>query len=191
MGNERLDLDEQRPRALKHGRHHAAGRWLVVLCKEGARGISHLGQPTLAHLEDAHLLGGAKPVLGRAEQAQPAGPVALNREHHVHKVLQCLGASERPILGHVAHKDYRDPFTLRKLHEAQRDLAHLAHASRRAIKLLRGDRLHGIHDHERGQLGPREVCNPAHACLSHDADCLARPPAREPQTGCPKPHLTR
>ena len=64
-------------------------------------------RPLLPHLEDADLLGRAKPVLGGPQQAQPARPVALDRQDHVHQVLERLGARQRPVLGHVADEHDR------------------------------------------------------------------------------------
>ena len=65
-GDERLDLDEDRPRALQHRGDDAARRRRVVVGEECAGRVCDLGQAALPHLEHADLLGRAVAVLRRA-----------------------------------------------------------------------------------------------------------------------------
>ena len=67
-----------------------AGR--VVVGEERAGRVGDLDQPALGHLEHADLLGRPVAVLRRAQQAQAAGPVALDGQHHVDEVLERLRA---------------------------------------------------------------------------------------------------
>src|SRR5690606_12769767 len=67
--DERLDLDQQRPRAfLRH--QHAGSRHLALALREEQRGwIGHPAQPAVGHGEDTQLVDRAKAVLEGAHQA--------------------------------------------------------------------------------------------------------------------------
>ena len=60
--------------------------------RNAARRIGHLAQPVGGHLEDADLVGRAEAVLARAQQAQTAEALALERQHHIDDVLERLAA---------------------------------------------------------------------------------------------------
>ena len=105
--DERLDLDEQRPRALHRGEHDGAGR-AGGLGDEPRGGVGHLGQAVAAHLEDADLVGGAEAVLERAQRAVGALALALELEHAVDEVLEHPRAGQGALLGHVAHQQGGD-----------------------------------------------------------------------------------
>src|SRR5436190_211406 len=79
--NERLDLDEERPRSFERRRDDAARSRTVVPGQERAGRVGHLAEPAVAHLEDADLVGRSETVLRCAEQADGSEPLALEREN--------------------------------------------------------------------------------------------------------------
>src|SRR5271166_1759307 len=85
--DQRLDLHQQRPRALHRREHHAAGR-AGGLGHEARRGVEHLHEAALAHLEQARLVGRAEAVLQRAQLAVGALALALELQHAVDEVLK-------------------------------------------------------------------------------------------------------
>ena len=139
-GDERLDLDEDRPAAFERRRDHAARRGAVALVEEGACRVLHLRETAAAHLEHADLLGRAEPVLRGADDPERREALALEREHRVDEVLERLRAGQRAVLGHVADQHDRDRLRLRELRQSQRGLAHLADAARRARRARRRSR---------------------------------------------------
>ena len=76
--------------------------------RNAADGFGDLGEPALAHLEDAHLVGRAEAVLDGAQHAQRVRAVALEVEHRVDQVLEHARAGERALLGDVADEEARD-----------------------------------------------------------------------------------
>ena len=72
-----------------------------------ARGVLDLHEPAVAHLEHAHLVGGAEAVLERAQRAVGALALALELQHAVDQVLEHARAGQRALLGHVAHEQRR------------------------------------------------------------------------------------
>ena len=120
--------------------------------RNAADGILHLDQPAVAHLEDAHLVGGAEAVLHRAQDAQRMRVVALEVEDRVDEVLEHPRAGERALLGDVADQDAGGPARLGVRREERRRLAHLPDAARRRPErggVHRLDRVH--HDHRRAE----------------------------------------
>ncbi len=93
-GDQRLDLDQQRPRPLHRAEHDGAGR-RPGLADEARRGVRDLDQAALAHLEDAHLAGRAEAVLQRSQGAEAALALALEVEHAVDQVLERPRPRER------------------------------------------------------------------------------------------------
>ena len=97
-GDQRLDLDEERPAALQGRRDDASRRRAAVIGEEGAGGVGDLEQAGLGHLEDADLVGGSEAVLGGAQEPQRARALALEVQDRVDEVLERLGTrrSSRP-----------------------------------------------------------------------------------------------
>src|ERR1019366_1700564 len=85
--SQRLHLDEQRPGALHRSQHHAPGG-ACGLGHEARRGVQHLDQPALSHLEQARLVGGAEAVLERAQLAIGTLALALELQHAVNQMLE-------------------------------------------------------------------------------------------------------
>ncbi len=103
--HQRLDLDQQRPRAFLRHQHAGAGDLLAVLRQEQRRRIGHLAQALLGHREHAELVDRAEAVLERAHQAEARVRVALEVEHRVDDVLEHARPGERAFLGDVADQD--------------------------------------------------------------------------------------
>ena len=153
--DQRLHLDEQRPRAL-HRREHDAAGGARGLGDEARGGVEHLDQAALAHLEQPRLVGRAEAVLQRAQLAVGALALALELQHAVDEVLEHARAGQRAVLGDVADEDHRDAARLGELHDLRGDLAHLADRARRAGQLAGAQRLHGVdHAHLRALGGER------------------------------------
>ena len=150
LRHERLDLDEEGPASFKGDRDDAPRGRHLVLDEEGAGRIRDLAQAGLDHLEDADLVGCAEPVLRGPDQAKGAAALALDGDHGVDQVLEGLGPGDAAVLGDVTDEDHHDPLPLGQLHEAQRRLAHLPHAARRAVQLLEGRGLDRVDD-DRGR----------------------------------------
>ena len=103
--DERLDLDEERPRALDAGEDRRAGDAAVALGEEERRGVGDLGEAGAGHLEDADLVGRAEAVLDRAQDAELVAALALEVEHGVDHVLDDARAGDLAVLGDVADED--------------------------------------------------------------------------------------
>ena len=162
-----------------------------MIGEERARRVGDLDQAAVGHLEHADLLGRPVAVLRRPHEAQPAGPVALDREHHVDEVLERLGPGQRPVLGDVPHEHHRHAVGLGELHEPQRGLPHLSDAPRRPVELVRRHGLDGVDDQEARPLGPRQLDDALHAGLGDDPDPLPGRTRREPEPRRPEPDLRR
>ena len=159
--DERLDLDEQRPRPLHRGRDDAPRSRRLVLHEECPGWIGDLGHAALAQLEDADLLGRAEPVLRGPQDAQHARSLAAELEDGIHEVLEGLGAGDRAVLRHVAHEDDGDPLALCQLHEPERRLADLPDAAGRPVELVNGGGLDRVDDDEGGPRRARHLDDPA------------------------------
>ena len=96
--DQRLDLDQQRPRALERREHARAGDGTRVLREKERRGIAHAAQAFFGHGEDAELVHRAKAVLHRAHQAKGGVGIALEVEHRVDDVLEHARAGDRAFL---------------------------------------------------------------------------------------------
>ena len=84
----------------------------VAVAEEQLGGVGDLAQASRRHLEHADLVGGAEPVLGRAQDAEGVAAVALEIEHGVDHVLDHLGAGDLPVLGDVADQHEGDALAL-------------------------------------------------------------------------------
>ena len=107
--DERLDLDEQRPAALERGRDGAppgAGRGLATPRKAPAgSATSRRPAPVISRTPTSSVE--PKRFLLRAQEAQRAVALALERQHDVDEVLERLGAGQAAVLGDVADEDDR------------------------------------------------------------------------------------
>ena len=146
--DERLHLDQQRPRALERWDDDAARHAAAALLEEHARGVGDLAQSGVAHLEDADLVGRAEAVLGRAEDPEGVEALALQVEHRVDDVLEHARPGDRALLGHVPDEEDRDVVALRDLEEARGALAELRDAASRGADRVRAHRLDRVDDRE-------------------------------------------
>ena len=95
--HQRLDLDQQRPRAFLRGHHAGAGDLLLVLRQEQRGRIGHAAQATVGHGEHAQLVDRAEAVLERAHQPVRGMRVALEVQHRVDDVLQHARPGQRAV----------------------------------------------------------------------------------------------
>ena len=146
--DQRLDLDQQRARALHRAQNARAGHRLGV-AQEAVGGIGHLVEPAGAHLEHADLVRGPEPVLERAQRAETALALALELQHAVDRVLEHARPGQRALLGDVADQDHRAAALAREALQRRRHLLHLADAAGRARQVG----------------GPQGLDRVDHACL--------------------------
>ena len=81
--------------------------------EEQGRRVRHLGEPAVAHLEHADLVGRAEAVLDGAQDAELVAALALEIEHRVDHVLEHARAGDQPFLGDMA--DQHDSTKPRRL----------------------------------------------------------------------------
>ena len=156
--NERLDLDQQRPRAFDPGEHRGPGAAQVAFGEEQFRGICHFPQPGAGHLEHADLVGRAEPVLDRAQDPELVRALALEREHRVDHVLDDAGSRDLPVLGHMADEQHRRAGAFREADQRLRGRAHLGYRAGRGFHRVRPHGLNGIDDDEPRRLAVSEGC---------------------------------
>ena len=149
--DERLHLDEHRPRALARHERDAAGDRRAVPRQENRGRILDLAKAFLAHDEEAHLVRGAEAILDGAHDAEAAADVALEVEHRVDHVLEHARTRERAFLRNVTDQQRRNVARLREPRELRGALAHLAHGARRRLQLFAEQRLDRV-DREHAEL---------------------------------------
>ena len=100
--DERLNLDEHRPRPLTRHERHAARNGGTVARQEDRRRILDFAESFLRHDEEPHLVRGAEPILDGAHDSEAAAHVAFEIEHGVDHVLEHARSRERAFLRDVA-----------------------------------------------------------------------------------------
>jgi hypothetical protein len=86
-----------------------------------------------------------------AQHAHLVPGLALQRQHHVHKVFEHLGPGDEAVLGDVAHEDHRYAAFLGQSLEVARRGAHLGRRAGHRVALLGDHGLDGVdHRHRRG-----------------------------------------
>ena len=85
--------------------------------------------------------------------------VTFQRKHRVHHMLHELGSGNLAVLGHMAHDDERRTGLLDRIDQLRGNRANLPHASGNAVSLGRRQRLHGVHNDQRGRFATGEGCN--------------------------------
>ena len=108
--DERLDLEQDRPRPLERARDRGADL-AALAAPEQLRRVGDADEARAGHLEDAELVRRAEAVLRRAQDAVGAVAVALELEHAVDEVLEHARARDGAVLRHVADEDRRDAAT--------------------------------------------------------------------------------
>ena len=152
--HQRLDLDQDRPRAFDAGEHGRARCRGQPVAEEQLGRVGDLAQAVGGHLEHADLVGGAEAVLGGAQDAIGVAAVALEVEHRVDHVLDHLGTGDLAVLGDVADQQQRAALRLGVAHQRLRGGAHLADGAGCGLERVGPQRLDGIDD---DQVGARPV----------------------------------
>ncbi len=150
--HERLNLDEQRARALHRAQHHRA-RGAGGLGDEARARVLDLDEAVLVHLEDADLAGRAEAVLERAQRAIGPLALALEGQDAVDQVLEHPRSRDRALLGHVPDQDHGHAALLREPHQATRHLAHLPDRAGAAGHRRVVEHLHRVDDADLRPLG--------------------------------------
>ena len=112
--DERLDLEQDRPRPLERAGDRRRRSRPAACLPKSSDGIGHADEPVAGHLEDAELVGRAEAVLRRAQDAMRVVAVALELEHAVDEVLEHPRACDGAVLRDVADEDRRDARLLRR-----------------------------------------------------------------------------
>ena len=156
--DQRLDLDQHRARALDAGEDGGAGDGLLAMLGVGAlgeehrRGVRHLDEAAVAHLEDADLVGGAKAVLDRAQDAELMASFALEIKHRVDHVLEHARPGDRAFLGDVPDQHQDKAATFGERDQFLRRAAYLADRTGGAVQGVEIHRLDRIDDRKLGRV---------------------------------------
>ena len=178
--DERLDLEQQRPRALERAGDRRADLARRRAAEDLGR-IGHADEAGARHLEDAELVRRAEPVLHRAQDAMRVVAVALELQHAVDEVLEHARPGDRAVLRHVADEERGDAGLLRDAQQPRRRLAHLRDRARRRADLLRPERLHRV-DHADGRpLALERRADRVELGLGEDLDVVAAAEPRRAQ----------
>ncbi len=183
--HQRLQLHQQRTRALPDHHHDGAGRLLLTATEEDGGRVAHFPHPLPGHGEDPQLVDRPEAVLVGAQGAK-AGVVAAVEQHGtVDAVLQHLGTGQGAILGHVAHHEDGDVILLGIAGQQGGRFPHLGDGPRRRLHIRHMHHLNGVDDHDLRLL-----------LLGNQADLLDRGLRQHAQlvggqaeTRCPHRHL--
>ena len=124
--------------------------WREVNSPEGS-GTSTM--PSSAISKQPTSSAGPNRFLVRPDQPEAGVPVALERQHHVHQVLQQPRPGDVPVLGDVTDDDHRHAALLGHPDQRAGHLADLGDAAGGAVGLGRADGLHRV-DHQQRRAGP-------------------------------------
>ncbi len=169
LRDERLHLEQDRPRALERARDGGA-RLAVDRAAEDLRRVGHADEPGPGHLEDAELVRRAEPVLHTAEDPVRAVAVPLELEHAVDEMLEHARTGHGAVLRHVADEDRRDPVLLRDAQQPAGRLAHLGDRPGRRAELGRVERLHRVDHADLGPLALERLADRVELGLREDLD---------------------
>src|SRR5262249_27795766 len=110
----------------------------------------------LVHLEAAHLVGRAEPVLHPPHHPQRRVLVALEVQHDVHQVLQHAGPGDLSVLRDVPDQYRRDAALFRHGYQYRGDAPDLRDTAGHTVDAGGGDGLHRV-EHEQPRLDRVEV----------------------------------
>lgn len=105
--DERLYLNEKRPRALLRHQHGGAGNVGLVFGEEDGRRVRHASKAVIGHGEDAEFVDSPEAVLEGSNETEVGVLVALEVKHRVDDVLENAGARQRAVLRDVPDEDER------------------------------------------------------------------------------------
>ena len=97
--------------------------------EEYLRGVVYLLETLATHLKNSNLVCSAKTVLQATQNAVGVVAITLELKHHIHYMLQNLGACDRAIFGDVANDEYGDVVALGNLEERCGALTNLRHTA--------------------------------------------------------------
>ena len=175
-GDECLDLSDQGTGAL-NGTQGAVARHVLGTSREQHfRGVGHLLQAFVGHLEYADLVGGTVAILHRADDAVGLLALALEVEHRVHHVLQHLGACDTALLVDVTHQKHGNTLALGLIDKGQRTFPYLSNTAGGGVDLVGVDGLDGVQDHDVGPDLLGLLQNVLQIGLGQDVQMLSRHP---------------
>ena len=154
--HQRLDFDQQRPRALDAGEHRGAGLAEIARGQEQFGRVGDFAQARARHLEHADLVGRAEAVFHRAQDAELVRAFALEGEHGVDHVLDHAGARDLPVFGDMADQDDGRARALGIADERLRAAAHLRHRAGRRFDHVGPHGLDRIDDDQPRRLAFRQ-----------------------------------
>src|SRR5690606_15242914 len=149
--NQRLDFDEQGPRAFDPSENGRSWRRRVTVAKEQLGWVRDLPQPLSGHLEHADLVGGAEPVLDSSQDTERVAAVPLEVEDRVDHVLDHLGSGDLALFGDMADEHQCAALRFGEANQRLRCGANLAYGAGGCFERLGPKRLDGIDD---DQIGP-------------------------------------
>ena len=174
--DERLDLEQDRPRALERAGNRGPDLTSVRATEE-LGWIRDADEPDARHLEDAELVRRSEPVLHGPQDTMCVVAVALELKDAVDEVLEHPRPRDRPVLRHVTHEDRRDSLLLGDAKQSAGRLPHLPDRAGSGAELGRVQRLHRVdHAHVR-PLALERRADRLELGLGQDLDVLGAPEA--------------
>ena len=104
--DQRLNLGQQRARALDAGKDGRAGRQSGTIPKKQCGRIADFIKTGTRHLEDADLIGRAEAILDRAQDAEMVPTLALEIEDGIDKMLDSFRSGDLAVLRDVPDEDH-------------------------------------------------------------------------------------
>src|SRR5438445_12711741 len=176
-GDERLDLEQDRPGSLERARHGGAHLSLLRLAEERRR-IWDADKARAGHFKDAELVGRAEAVLGRAQHTMRVVAVTLELEDAVDQMLEHARTRNGAVLRHVPDEDRRDAVLLRDAQQACGCFADLTDGTWSASELSRVEGLDRVDDTDVRPLALEGRADRFQLGLGQDLDLLG---ATEPR----------
>ena len=168
--DERLDLEQQRPRALERAGDRGADLAAPRCGRRAPRGPGTPTSPVPVISKTRELVRRAEAVLRRAQDAVGVVAVALELEHAVDEVLEHARAGDGAVLRHVTDEERRDAGLLRDPQEPRRGLANLRDRAGRRAELGRVERLHRVDHADVGPLALERRADGVELGLGEDLD---------------------
>ena len=149
--DQRLDLDQYRPRALERGEDGGAADRVVAPGEEQGARVGHLRQARAVHREHADLVGPAEAILDCPQDAILVAALAFKAQHRIDHMLKDARPGDRPVLGDVANQDQHAAIFLGVANELLRRCADLADRAGRPLDKVRMHGLDAVDDQQRGR----------------------------------------
>ncbi len=149
LGHEGLHLADERTLAVERDRHGRAGHRSGTLIAEQPGRIGDAFDSVVVQPETTDLVRRAEPVLHPAHHSQVRRPLALEVQDDVDEVLEAARACDGALLRHVPDENHGDAGGLGRRRQRGGHRAHLGDATRHALGLGGGHRLHRVDHHQR------------------------------------------